>query len=309
MSQADPFSADLHRFYQFLQSEKLFSKHTLGSYRRDITRFCGFLSDQALTDWCAIDEQHIRQYVALIHRQGLGGKSIQRSLSALRRLFRFLLVNHRIKLNPATHVQAPRSERKLPDVMQQQDVAHLLNTQSDEPLVIRDYAVLELLYGCGLRISELISLDLVDINGLSSATERFLNVRGKGNKERRCPYGEKATIMLKKWIKCRENLVKEGETAVFISRCGTRISASSVRARIHKLSVEKGIDQRVYPHLMRHSFASHLLQSSQDLRGVQELLGHAHLTTTQIYTHLDFEQLTKTYDAAHPRAQRKKKTR
>lgn len=309
MSLTDPFSAELHLFYQFLQSEKLFSKHTLSSYRRDITRFCDFLADQALTDWYAIDEQHIRQYVALIHRQGLGGKSIQRSLSALRRLFRFLLVNHRIKLNPAAHVQAPKSERKLPDVMQQQEVEHLLNTQSDEPLVIRDHAVLELLYGCGLRISELISLDLADINGLSNATERFLNVRGKGNKERRCPYGGKAAIMLKKWIKCRENLVKEDEEAVFISNRGVRISASSVRARIHKLSCEKGIDQRVYPHLMRHSFASHLLQSSQDLRGVQELLGHAHLTTTQIYTHLDFEQLTKTYDAAHPRARLQKKTR
>ncbi|VAW61271.1 Site-specific tyrosine recombinase XerC [hydrothermal vent metagenome] len=307
MSEAGPFSTDLSLFYQFLQSEKLFSKHTLDSYRRDISRFCAFLSGQAIAEWCAIDEQHIRQFVALVHRQGLGGKSIQRSLSALRRLFRFLLVNNRIKLNPAAHVRAPRSERKLPDVLQQQEVEHLLNTQSDEPLMVRDYAVLELLYGCGLRISELVSLNLTDINGLLDTTERFLSVWGKGNRERRCPYGGKAAIMLKKWLKCRENLVKQDEKAVFISNRGTRLSASAIRARIHKLSAEKGIHQRIYPHLMRHSFASHLLQSSQDLRAVQELLGHAHLKTTQIYTHLDFQQLTKTYDAAHPRAQKKKR--
>jgi len=307
MSAAGPFSADLALFYQFLQSEKLFSKHTLSSYRRDIARFCVFLNAQGLSEWASIDEQHIRQFVALVHRQGLGGKSIQRALSALRRLFRFLLVNKRIKLNPAQHVRAPKSERKLPDVMQQQTVEHLLNTRSDEPLAIRDHAIVELLYGCGLRISELLSLNLDDIHGLSDSAERFLLVLGKGNKQRRCPFGEKATIMLKKWLKCRENLLKQDEIAVFVSNRGKRLSASNVRARLHKLSVEKGIDQRVYPHLMRHSFASHLLQSSQDLRAVQELLGHVHLKTTQIYTHLDFQQLAKTYDAAHPRAQKKKR--
>ncbi|VAW68915.1 Site-specific tyrosine recombinase XerC [hydrothermal vent metagenome] len=306
MSETEHFSADLHRFYQFLQSEKLFSKHTLDSYKRDITRFCTYLNDQSVTDWLAIDEQHIRQYVGMVHRQGLGGKSIQRLLSALRRLFRFLRVNNRININPAAHVRAPKSERKLPDVMQQQEVEHLLNTRSEEPLVIRDHAILELLYGCGLRISELVSLNLADINWSSDFCGGYLTVLGKGQKERRCPFGEKTLIMLKKWLKCREIVVNVGETAIFTSNRGARISASSIRARIHKLSREKGINQRIYPHLMRHSFASHLLQSSQDLRAVQELLGHAHLKTTQIYTHLDFQQLAKTYDAAHPRAQKKK---
>lgn len=297
-----PFSSDLHRFYQFLQSEKLFSKHTVDNYRRDISRFIHFCESQGLTDWDKLDEQHIRQFVSQVHRQGLGGRSIQRLLSALRRLFRFLLVNQSIKINPAAHVRAPKSDRKLPDVMHPQQIEHLLLSNSDDPLVIRDHAILELLYGSGLRLAELISLNLADINWPSHT----LRVLGKGKKERHCPFGGQAESSLKKWIKCRSLLVKSEELAVFVNNRGLRLSASGIRARIQKLCRDKGISQRVYPHLMRHSFASHMLESSQDLRAVQELLGHAHLKTTQIYTHLDFQQLAKTYDAAHPRAQKKK---
>lgn len=300
--ESDLYKADLDRFYQFLQSEKQFSQHTVSNYRRDISRFTGFLNDQLIPDWNNIDEQHIRQFVSQVHRQGLGGKSIQRLLSALRRLFRFLLINKRIRINPADHVRAPKSESKLPDVMHPQQIEHLLLTNSDDPLVIRDHAILELLYASGLRLAELIALNLTDINWQGN----HLSVIGKGKKERRCPFGKQAASMLKKWIKCRELLVKGGEVAVFLNNRGSRISASSIRARIQKLCREKGISQRVYPHLMRHSFASHMLEASQDLRAVQELLGHAHLKTTQIYTHLDFQQLAKTYDAAHPRAQKKK---
>jgi len=293
---------DLTQFYQFLQSEKQFSPHTVKNYRRDISRFMGFLEEQAVPDWAVIDEQHVRQFVSQVHRQGLGGKSIQRLLSALRRLFRFLLTNNRIRINPAIHVMAPKSERKLPDVMHPQQIEHLLLFKSEDPLVVRDHAVLELLYGGGLRLSELIGLNISDINWQSQQ----LKVLGKGDKERLCHFGQQAEIVLKKWLKCRDKLVKAEEKAVFVSKRGTRLSASSIRARIQKLCREKGISQRVYPHLMRHSFASHMLESSQDLRAVQELLGHAHLKTTQIYTHLDFQQLAKTYDAAHPRAQKKK---
>lgn len=292
------FAADLKRFYQFLQSEKQFSPHTLEGYQRDITRFIRFCDAQKIAGWNVIDEQHIRQFVSLVHRQGLGGKSIQRLLSALRRLFRYLQTNHQMHNNPAAHVRAPKSERKLPSVMQHQQIEHLLLTTSEDPLTIRDHAILELLYGSGLRLAELISLDLSDINWQSS----YLAVTGKGRKERHCPFGKHATIMLKKWLKCREMLVKAGEKAVFINNRGARIGASGIRSRIQKLCIEKGISQRVYPHLMRHSFASHMLEASQDLRAVQELLGHVHLKTTQIYTHLDFQQLAKTYDAAHPRA-------
>jgi len=306
--QSNSFQNDLMQFYQFLQSEKQFSPHTLTSYRRDITRFMVFLDDQEVSGWASIDEQHIRQFVSQVHRQGLGGKSIQRLLSALRRLFRFLLTNKCVSINPAAHVMAPKSERKLPNVMHPNQIEHMLLTPKDgslddNPLLVRDYAVLELLYAGGLRLSELIGLNVTDIDWQS----RQLKVLGKGEKERLCHFGGKATDILKKWLKCRELLVKADEKAVFVSKRGLRISASSIRARIQKLCREKGISQRVYPHLMRHSFASHMLESSQDLRAVQELLGHAHLKTTQIYTHLDFQQLAKTYDAAHPRAQKKSK--
>ncbi|RDH83147.1 MAG: tyrosine recombinase XerC [endosymbiont of Galathealinum brachiosum] len=294
-------------FYQFLESEKQFSHHTVKNYRRDISRFMVFLKAQSVADWEAIDEHHIRQFVSQVHRQGLGGKSIQRLLSALRRLFRYLLTNKRIRNNPASHVMAPKSEKKLPDVMHPQEIEHMLLAPDDQvlkdnPLMVRDYAVLELLYAGGLRLSELIGLNVSDVNWQVNQ----LKVSGKGGKERLCHFGKNAGIMLKKWLKCREMYIKSDEKALFISRRGTRLSASSIRARIQKLCQEKDISQRVYPHLMRHSFASHMLESSQDLRAVQELLGHAHLKTTQIYTHLDFQQLAKTYDAAHPRAQKKK---
>lgn len=306
--QSDIFNVDLGLFYQFLESEKQYSQHTLDNYRRDITRFISFCESQLISDWRGLDEQHIRQFVSQVHRQGLGGKSIQRLLSALRRLFRFLLINRKIDINPADHVRAPKSERKLPNVMQPQQIEHMLQTSSNEPLVIRDHAILELLYASGLRLAELISLNVEDINW----QDKNLTVIGKGRKERRCPFGKQAEIILKKWLKSRDLFIKGSETALFISNRGKRISASSIRTRIQKLCLEKGIDQRVYPHLMRHSFASHMLEASQDLRAVQELLGHAHLKTTQIYTHMDFQQLAKTYDAAHPRAlksgaQKKKK--
>lgn len=307
---------DLQAFYQFLQSEKHFSPHTLKAYRRDIELFLGYchsaiesaIKEQASTDfsvtrtaklqWASIDELHIRQFVSQVHRRGLGGKSIQRCLSSLRRLFHFLQVNHQLKLNPAAHVQAPKSASKLPEVMHPQQLDALLDYKGDEPLMLRDFAILELLYASGLRLSELISLNMADINWQNSS----VIVLGKGRKERHCPFGKQAAKMLKKWLKCRENLVKESEKAVFINNRGGRISASGIRARMKKLCQQKGVSQRVYPHLMRHSFASHMLEASQDLRAVQELLGHAHLKTTQIYTHLDFQQLAKTYDAAHPRA-------
>jgi len=297
-----PFGADLLQFYQFLKSEKQFSKHTVESYRRDITRFIDFCEAHSIKNWDALDEAHIRQFVSQVHRQGLGGKSIQRLLSALRRLFLYLQINRLMLNNPAANVRAPKSERKLPDVMQPQQIEHLLFTNSEEPLVIRDHAMLELLYGSGLRLAELIDLNLNDINWQSS----YLSVVGKGRKERHCPFGRQADKMLKKWIKCRENITNESENAVFVNNRGGRLSAAGIRSRIQKLCREKGIDQRVYPHLMRHSFASHMLEASQDLRAVQELLGHAHLKTTQIYTHLDFQQLAKTYDAAHPRAVKNK---
>ncbi len=298
----DALQHDLDRFYRFLSSEKQFSPHTLDAYKRDIERCLKFCIEQGANQWSDLDEALLRRHLAQQHRQGIGGRSLQRMLSALRRLFHFLQVNQRLRDNPAAQIRAPKSEKRLPSVMTPDTLNQLLSTHTEDPLEIRDHAMLELLYASGLRRAELISLDLMDIDW----QQKNLRVLGKGRKERLCPFGKSAEKMLEKWIKCRESIANSMEKAVFVSKRGERISASSLASRLKRLCKQKGIEQRVYPHLMRHSFASHMLEASQDLRAVQELLGHAHLKTTQIYTHLDFQQLASCYDAAHPRAQKKK---
>lgn len=295
------FDQDLSAFFQFLQTEKRYSEHTLKNYRRDIHGFLEYCNEIQLADWTEIDQQHIRSYVARVHRQGLAGKSIQRLLSSLRSLFRFLLRNSKLKLNPAVDVAAPKSNRKLPEVLSPDKLDHLMHLDGSDPLAVRDMAIMELFYGCGLRLSELVGLDLKKIDW----QEQTLNVLGKGSKQRIAPFGDKARLAMQNWLKLRGQFTNEDEPALFVSQRGTRISASSVQQRLKKWAMKKGIDQRIYPHLMRHSFASHILESSHDLRAVQELLGHANLSTTQIYTHLDFQHLAKVYDAAHPRAKKK----
>jgi integrase/recombinase XerC len=296
------YETDCQLFYQFLKTEKRYSPHTLSSYQRDLNTFIEFCEQNKIKHWNEIDHQHIRSYVAQIHRKGLGGKSIQRSLSSIRSLFTFLLKNKKVKQNPAVGVSAPKSPRKLPEVLNPDDLDDLMRLDEKDPLAVRDMAIMELLYGCGLRLSELIGLDINKIEWQGQT----LDVLGKGSKQRIIPFGEKARVALNKWIKKREHFVKEDEVAVFISQRGTRISASSVQQRLKKWAQHKGLDRRLYPHLMRHSFASHILESSHDLRAVQELLGHANLSTTQIYTHLDFQHLAKVYDSAHPRAKKSK---
>jgi integrase/recombinase XerC len=292
------FDSELQAFFQFLKTEKRYSKHTLSSYQRDLNAFIGYCQLTELAGWQAIDHQHIRSYAAQVHRKGLSGKSIQRLLSSIRSLFKFLLKRHKVTKNPAEGVSAPKSLRKLPEVLTPDDLDQLMRLDESDPLAVRDMAIMELLYGCGLRLSELVALDLSAIEW----QEQTLKVTGKGSKQRITPFGNKALKALKLWVKERGQFANENETAVFISKRGTRISASSVQQRLKKWAQVKGIDRSIYPHLMRHSFASHILQSSHDLRAVQELLGHANLTTTQIYTHLDFQHLAKVYDSAHPRA-------
>jgi len=295
------FDSELQAFYQYLQSEKRYSEHTLKNYQRDIRSFIEYCQTREIALWQSIDSQHVRDYVAQRHRKGLSGKSIQRLLSSLRSLFKYLIKYQKLKTNPAVGVTAPRTLRKLPEVLSPDDLNHLLTLDDSDPLAIRDMAIMELLYGCGLRLSELVDLNLNQIDWQSST----LNVIGKGRKQRLTPFGQKAAQAVKKWLATRSRYVAENEQAVFVSQRGTRISASCVQQRLKKWATVKGLDRRLYPHLMRHSFASHILQSSQDLRAVQELLGHANLTTTQIYTHVDFQQLAKVYDAAHPRAKKK----
>lgn len=295
------FDSELQAFYQYLQSEKRYSEHTLKNYRRDISGFIQYCQLTDITAWGAIDSQHVRNYAAQKHRKGLSGKSIQRLLSSLRSLFKYLIKYQKLKNNPAVGVTAPKTLRKLPEVLNPDDLNHLLSLDESDPLAVRDMAIMELLYGCGLRLSELIDLNInqIDWQGFT------VNVTGKGRKQRLVPVGDKAVQALKKWFVRRTQYARENESAVFVSQRGTRISASSVQQRLKKWARAKGLDRSLYPHLMRHSFASHILESSQDLRAVQELLGHANLTTTQIYTHVDFQQLARVYDAAHPRAKKK----
>lgn len=295
------FETELQAFFKFLKSEKRYSPHTLSNYQRDLNGFVIYCNEIEISNWQAIDNQHIRSYVAKVHRQGLSGKSIQRLLSSIRSLFKFLLKHHKVKQNPAVGVIAPKTQRKLPEVLTPDDLNNLMQLDESDVLAVRDMAIMELFYGCGLRLSELVNLNLDKINW----QDQTLGVTGKGSKQRIVPFGEKAQVALKKYLKHRVDFAKENEQAVFISQRGNRISASSVQQRLKKWAKAKGLDRRLYPHLMRHSFASHILESSHDLRAVQELLGHANLSTTQIYTHLDFQHLAKVYDSAHPRAKKK----
>ncbi len=294
----------LHRFQNKLRTERRLSPHTLKNYQRDLAQLQRFCEQHALEEWSALSESHIRQYVSQRYRQGLSGKSLQRELSAFRTFFRFLLAEGLIQFNPAAEVQAPRAKRKLPNTLDVDKAKRLVEIQGDDPLTLRDRAILELFYSSGLRLSELLNLNLTDID----QQEGLVQVTGKGNKTRRIPIGRHALQALTQWLQVRLDLVKNDEPAVFVSHRGQRLAPRTVQQRLRDWAVKQGLDVRVYPHLLRHSFASHVLESSQDLRAVQELLGHADISTTQIYTHLDFQHLASVYDKAHPRARKKSKS-
>ncbi len=300
---------DLQRFYNYLQSEKRYSTHTVSAYRRDIKRFlhtCN-LSESGAINWDDIKQPDVRRCVATLHRQGLSGKSLQRWLSSIRSLYKFLCRFSLATCNPAVGVPAPKSAKRLPKTLNVDEIDQLLSgknnkSQADENrLSLRDNAMMELIYACGLRLSELSGLNLQDIDW----QQQIVQVTGKGQKQRRMPFGDKAKQAVELWIKQRSGFARESEVALFISTRGTRLSNSSVQKRLKKMALTNGLMTNVYPHMLRHSFASHILESSKDLRAVQELLGHANLSTTQIYTHLDFQHLAGVYDDAHPRARKK----
>jgi integrase/recombinase XerC len=293
----------LDAFLNHLRHERRLSPHTLTNYRRDLQRFIAWCHKQSIAEWASINQHHVRGYVAARHRSGMAGKSLQRELSSLRSLFNYLLREGQAASNPAQGVRAPKVKRKLPDTLDADQVGQLLDQITDTPLAVRDWAIMELFYSSGLRLAELVALDLGDID-LDDAT---LEVTGKGAKTRRAPIGRKAQEALQAWMTVRPELAAPLEAALFVSRRGGRISPRAVQQRIQRMGVEGGGRSDVHPHMLRHSFASHLLESSGDLRAVQELLGHADISTTQIYTHLDFQHLAKVYDEAHPRARRKKR--
>lgn len=297
---ASALNKDLDRFYNYLESERRYSAHTLLAYHRDIQSFLGFCAGNDVVGWSSIDEPLIRQFVASQHRNGYSGRSLQRQLSAIRGLFSFLCKHHLATSNPAKGVPAPKAAKRLPNTLGVDQLDHLLSVPCEDPLACRDVAAMELLYGCGLRLSELTKLNFNDVDW----QQQTLSVSGKGNKHRRTPFGRKAKEALNLWLKHRAVLITQDETALFVSRNGNRISNSSIQQRIKKWALKQGLDSNVYPHMLRHSFASHMLESSSDLRAVQELLGHANLSTTQIYTHLDFQHLAGVYDKAHPRSRK-----
>lgn len=292
------FEPALREFYTYLESERRYSPHTLAAYRRDLDAFVAFSGQRNIDDWKQVDDLHVRAFVASQHRKGLSGTSLQRQLSSLRTLFNYLCRHRRADNNPAQGVPAPRAAKRLPETLTVDQLERLLAFPGDDALATRDRAVMELFYGCGLRLSELTGLNLGDIDW----QQRTVTVTGKGRKQRQVPFGSKAEQALNQWLQHRSLAADHTQKALFISRNGTRISNSSVQQRLRKRAQQQGVGVSLHPHMLRHSFASHILESSSDLRAVQELLGHANLSTTQIYTHLDFQHLASVYDKAHPRS-------
>jgi integrase/recombinase XerC len=291
------------RFIRHLEMERRLSPLTCKNYRRDLEALARWLDSGGVEDWRRVDAEHIRAFSAACFRKGLSARSIQRRLSAARTFFRYLIREKAVSKNPITSVSAPRSKKRLPGNLDADRMARLLEIPGDGPLVERDRAMLELLYSSGLRLAELVDLNVGDVD-MQDATVR---VTGKGNKDRIVPVGRHALRALRQWSLSRGDLATAGEPALFVSNRGGRISPRSVQARVKHWARHQGIDANVYPHLFRHSFATHVLESSHDLRGVQELLGHANISTTQVYTHLDFQHLAQIYDQTHPRARRKKR--
>lgn len=307
-------SQPMAAFARHIGSERRLSPHTVNNYRRDLEQTAALLQERSLTDWSALTQHDVRTLVATWHRRGKGGATIQRMLSSLRTFYGFLLREGLAKDNPAAGVRAPKSAQRLPKTLDQEQVAQLLDNSLsgsasaessvvDDPLALRDQAMMELIYSSGLRLAELVSLN---INTIDMRAGEMM-VTGKGSKARVLPVGGPAMSAVRAWLKQRPSLLKDAEQqALFINIHGRRVSARTVQQRLAQIAQQRSLDQHLHPHMLRHSFATHMLEASGDLRAVQELLGHANLSTTQIYTHLDFQHLASVYDGAHPRAQRKK---
>jgi integrase/recombinase XerC len=285
-------------FIHHLTYERRLSPLTADNYARDIRVLLQHINKDDLQQ---IQSPDIRQVIAQLHGKGLSGRSLSRMLSAWRSFYNYLIRHHRYQHNPCMGLRVPKSPQKLPDALSPDEAAQLLAFPVDNILMARDSAMFELFYSSGLRLAELAQLKPADI----SFAEGTVRVLGKGGKTRIVPVGNFAIQALKAWLEKRLHIIKPHVTALFLSQHGDAISTRTISHRLKDRARQQGIHQNVHPHILRHSFASHLLQSSGDLRAVQEMLGHAHITSTQVYTHLDFQHLTKIYDAAHPRAKKK----
>lgn len=293
------------RYLETLRFQQRLSQHTLKAYQYELETFSDFLKTSELIEWGQVLPGHVRSFLALRHRQGLSSRSLQRTLSAIRGLFIFLVRKGLLAQNPALSVKAPKVPKPLPHVLDVDQITGLLEAAIADPLEIRDVAMWELFYSSGLRLSELTSLDLEDVDCVSGT---LLVRHGKGSKARQIPLGRYAIEAIRNWLPVRDQLAQEVSRALFLSRTGQRIAPRTVQMRLDRWQLKHGISEKIHPHMLRHSFASHLLESSGDLRAVQELLGHANLSTTQIYTHLDFQHLANVYDKAHPRARKKSRS-
>ncbi|MBM4968692.1 tyrosine recombinase XerC [Vibrio parahaemolyticus] len=291
----------LERFYEFLRSEKGLSLHTQRNYKQQLETMAQHLADMGLKDWSQVDAGWVRQLAGKGMREGMKASSLATRLSSLRSFFDFLILRGEMSANPAKGVSAPRKKRPLPKNLDVDEVNQLLEVNEDDPLAIRDRAMMELMYGAGLRLAELVSVDVRDVQLRSGE----LRVIGKGDKERKVPFSGMATEWVGKWLRVRGDLAAPGEPALFVSKLGTRISHRSVQKRMAEWGQKQSVASHISPHKLRHSFATHMLESSNNLRAVQELLGHENISTTQIYTHLDFQHLAQAYDQAHPRARKK----
>ncbi len=292
---------EMEHFLAELETIKRYSKHTISNYRRDLLTLYNEFNTFGKKRWKDVNTRDVRAAVARQHQEGLSGRSIARQLSALRSLYQYLLKKQWCSVNPALDVRPPKDGRALPATLDPEEIQQLLNKDADTFLQTRDIAIFELFYSSGLRLSELQRLNIADLR----LNTGIVRVTGKGNKTRDLPVGSKALSAIQTWLQEREHIVKANREAVFLSRAGNRLSARSIQDRLKKLALKNGLDRNCYPHMLRHSFASHLLESSGNLRAVQELLGHADISTTQIYTHLDFQHLARVYEKAHPRARKK----
>jgi integrase/recombinase XerC len=291
-------------FLNQLTVEKRASEHTVKSYQRDINHLTQYCIDKGISRWADLKQSDVRSHIASRHRLGLSSPSLQRELSAIRSFYHFLLKNRLADSNPAQYVKAPKQARKLPKTLDVDQISGLLEAGASSTLEIRDLAMFELFYSSGLRLSELAALNITDVD----LADNSLMVRiGKGGKSRILPVGSKAVTAINNWLQQRQKNAGIAESALFVSIRGTRLCQRSIELRLEQWCKKNGIAEHIHPHMLRHSFASHLLESSQDLRAVQELLGHSNLSTTQIYTHLDFQHLAEVYDKAHPRAKKRSK--
>jgi integrase/recombinase XerC len=300
VSVSGPVGKLLQGYIEHLMHERRLSAHTTKNYQRDITALLSFAGDTPPAKLTAHD---IRRAIAQLHGRGLDGRSIARMLSAWRGFYHYLARDHGCAQNPCIGIRAPKSAKRLPDALSPDDARQLVEVEDTDALAVRDRAMLELFYSSGLRLAELTSLAPEDVN-FADATVR---VTGKGGKTRIIPVGSHAATALNAWLEQRAALPGVDAQALFVNRQGRRLGPRAIQSRVQQRGLRQGIAGRVHPHMLRHSFASHVLQSSSDLRAVQEMLGHSSISTTQVYTQLDFQHLAKIYDAAHPRAKHKDK--